>query len=76
MFPLTCDSSSFPGISHSELKRAREIGNGRCTAGLHYLELTELAARIKAREISPVEVTRAQLDRIAALDGELGSYVR
>ena len=43
---------------------------------LHYLELMELAACIKAREISPVDVTRAQLDRIAALDGELGSYVQ
>ena len=43
---------------------------------LHYLELMELAACIKAREISPVEATRAQLDRIAALDGELGSYVQ
>jgi amidase len=42
---------------------------------LHYLELTELAACIKARKISPLEVTRAQLDRIAALDGDLGSYV-
>jgi len=42
---------------------------------LHYLELTELAACIKAGKISPREVTRAQLDRIAALDGELGSYV-
>src|SRR5258708_2128463 len=42
---------------------------------LHYLELTELAALIKDRKISPPEVARAQLDRIAALDGELGSYV-
>src|SRR5260370_19067228 len=42
---------------------------------LHYLELTELAALIKDRKISPLEVARAQLDRIAALDGELGSYV-
>lgn len=41
---------------------------------LHYLELTELAARIRAREVSPMTVTRAQLDRIAALDGVLGSY--
>src|ERR1700754_849638 len=41
---------------------------------LHYLELTELAARIKAREVSPVAATRAQLDRIATLDGALGSY--
>jgi amidase len=41
---------------------------------LHYLELTELAARIKTREVSPVMVTRALLDRIASLDGALGSY--
>jgi amidase len=44
------------------------------TANLHYLQLAELAALIKAREISPVEATRAQLDRISALDGALGSY--
>ena len=43
---------------------------------LHFLELTELAARIEAREVSPVAVTRAQLDRIAALDGALGSYAQ
>jgi amidase len=44
------------------------------TTDLHYLELTELAARIRAHEISPVAVARAQLDRIASLDGALGSY--
>lgn len=43
-------------------------------ADLHFFELTELAARIRAREISPVAVARAALDRIAALDGRLGSY--
>jgi amidase len=48
---------------------------GTVVEDLHYLELTELAAHIKARKISPLEVARAQLDRIAALDGELGSYV-
>ncbi len=42
--------------------------------GLHYLELTELTRRIHAKEISPVEATQAQLDRIAALDGGLRSY--
>jgi amidase len=46
------------------------------TNDLHYLELTEIAARIRIREISPLEVTRALLDRIAAVDAELGSYVR
>lgn len=44
------------------------------SADLHYLQLTELAALIKAREVSPVEATRAELDRIAALDGSLASY--
>lgn len=43
-------------------------------ADLHYLQLMELAALIKARDVSPVEVTRAQLDRIATLDGALASY--
>lgn len=41
---------------------------------LHYLEITELAALIQARKISPVEVTQAQLARIEALDGRLKSY--
>ncbi|WP_249119753.1 amidase [Bradyrhizobium sp. AUGA SZCCT0158] len=46
------------------------------TADLHYLELTQIAARIRTRRISSPEVTRAHLDRIAALDGELASYVQ
>jgi amidase len=41
----------------------------------HYLELTEVARRIHAREISPVEATEAQIARIGALDGRLKSYV-
>jgi amidase len=44
------------------------------TTELHYLELMELAARIKAREVSPVAVTHALVDRIASLDEALGSY--
>lgn len=40
----------------------------------HYLTLSELAARIQAREISPVAVTRSQLERIACLDTELHSF--
>jgi amidase len=43
--------------------------------GLHYLQLTELSELLRTRAVSPVEVTRAQLDRIAALDGTLASYV-
>jgi amidase len=44
------------------------------TTDLHYLELSELAAHLQARRVSPIEVTRAQLDRIAGLDGTLGAY--
>jgi amidase len=42
--------------------------------GLHYLELMQLAAQIRAREVSPVAVTLAQLERIASLNSMLGSY--
>ena len=41
---------------------------------LHYLELVELAQRIRAKEISPVEATKAQLARIEKLDPALKSY--
>jgi len=42
---------------------------------LHYATLSGVASLIEAREVSPVEVTRHLLDRIAALDGDLHSYV-
>ena len=41
---------------------------------LHYMTITEVAALIKAREISPVEVTEAMLRRIEAIDGTYRSY--
>lgn len=40
----------------------------------HYLEAVEIGRRIQSKEISSVEATKAQLDRIAKLDGKLGSY--
>ena len=43
-------------------------------APLHYQTITEVAERIRSRELSPVELTEAQLNRIAELDGELKSY--
>lgn len=41
---------------------------------LHYLEAGALARLIRARELSPVEITTALLDRIADLDPSLHSY--
>ncbi|HEU5159469.1 MAG TPA: amidase family protein [Streptosporangiaceae bacterium] len=37
---------------------------------------TEIAAAVRAGEVTAREVTREHLDRIAALDGELGAFVR
>jgi amidase len=41
---------------------------------LHFLEILELADCLRKREITSVEATRNQLDRIAALDSHLNSY--
>ena len=41
---------------------------------LHYQTIAEVGSRLQSREISPVELTTAILDRIEALDGELKSY--
>jgi aspartyl-tRNA(Asn)/glutamyl-tRNA(Gln) amidotransferase subunit A len=41
---------------------------------LAYLSLSEVAALVAKRELSPVELTQATLDRISALDPKLHSY--
>jgi amidase len=41
---------------------------------LHYSGLLEVADRIAAGELSPVELTRHTLDRIAAVDGRLHGF--
>jgi aspartyl-tRNA(Asn)/glutamyl-tRNA(Gln) amidotransferase subunit A len=42
---------------------------------LCYWTITELAAKIQAKEISPVEIIQAQLDRIERLDSTLNAYL-
>ena len=41
---------------------------------IHHQSLMEVSTRIRRGETTSVEVTRAMLDRIAALDGELRAY--
>lgn len=43
--------------------------------GLAWLSVEELGRRYRTRELSPVEVTRALLDRIATLNGPLKSFL-
>jgi amidase len=42
---------------------------------LHEASLTQVSKLIESREVSPVELTRMMLDRIAALDGHFHSYI-
>ena len=42
---------------------------------LDFLSIAEAAALISARELSPVDLVRAQLDRIDQLDGGLKSFI-
>lgn len=45
------------------------------TSDLHHLTLTEAAALIRARQLSPVELVTAKLDRINSLDRRLHSFI-
>ena len=42
---------------------------------LYYLTIAESAKLIRTRKLSPVELTHAYLERIAALDGQINSFI-
>ena len=44
-------------------------------ADLHYLTISQAGALLQRRELSPVELTRAFLDRIEATDDQLHSFI-
>lgn len=59
-------------------KTATPAVTGTATAAaseLRYLSLENLAARIAARQVSPVEVTQAALDRIEQLQPKLNAFI-
>src|SRR5215469_9256937 len=45
------------------------------TTDLHFLTIAEAARLIEHRQLSPVELTQALLDRIAAIDPQLNAYL-
>jgi amidase len=73
-----------PFVAHAQQAEfARETENARTESLLnrggwmtdpHYATLTETADAIRSRKISPVELTKALLDRIAQLEPALHSY--
>src|SRR3984957_12793653 len=52
------------------LPRSRKL----LLSDLSFLTLLDVSRKIQSRALSPVEVTKAELDRIAALDPKLKSY--
>jgi aspartyl-tRNA(Asn)/glutamyl-tRNA(Gln) amidotransferase subunit A len=42
---------------------------------LHFMTIAEASAKIRAKTLSPVELTQAFMQRIAALDGQLNSHI-
>ena len=45
------------------------------TAELHFMSITQAAKLLERRQLSPVELTRAFLDRIEAIDPQLNAYL-
>ena len=45
-----------------------------CETPLHFKTITDIAAKIASKQLSPVDVTTAMLQRIDQLDGQLKSY--
>jgi len=45
------------------------------TTDLHYLTLHEMAEQIRTKQVSPVDATRATLDRIERLNPRLNAYI-
>ena len=42
---------------------------------LHYLSIADLSKLVHARKLSPVELTRALLDRIGSLEPQLNAFI-
>jgi amidase len=44
-------------------------------SGLHSLELLDVGRKIQSEDLTAVDVTQAQFDTIARVDGHLGGYL-
>jgi aspartyl-tRNA(Asn)/glutamyl-tRNA(Gln) amidotransferase subunit A len=45
------------------------------TSDLHFITISEASRLIQERKLSPVELTRAYLDRIEVIDAQLHAYI-
>src|SRR5205085_3874084 len=74
-FPGTCGSCARSPTRIRSAPRARSGMSAAGTSELAFTPALELAARIRARELSPVELTELYLERIERLDPQLNAFV-
>jgi len=65
-------AASYTGCSRTS--PMDQPGSSRDAEPLHYLSLRDVARRIQSKELSPVDLTKGLLDRIATIDPKLNSY--
>ena len=70
-----CIDAAFHFLSESAKGRGEEDIYMANVSELCTKTLVEVAELIKKKEVSPVELTQAMLNRISALDGKLYSYL-
>ncbi len=63
-----------PFTGCKERPSSSPVGVSEAGGDLYYVSLREIARRIQSRDLSPVDLTRLMLDRIARVDPQLKSY--
>src|SRR6202051_4328649 len=63
------------GLSGKTVHSTRTDGEARMIGDPHFLTIAEASKLIERRALSPVELTRTFLDRIAAIDPRLNAYL-
>ena len=67
--------AALPAAAAAYGRSAAATSASQITGPLHYASLADVAGLIAAREIQSSDLTQQMLDRIAAVDGRLQSYV-
>jgi aspartyl-tRNA(Asn)/glutamyl-tRNA(Gln) amidotransferase subunit A len=62
-------------VATAVLAAASAVAQRRANDDLTKLSIAEAGRRIAARQLSPVELTRAYLERIARIDARINSYI-
>src|SRR5207245_10664158 len=64
-----------PGSAGARRRRADDSVSGDLMSELCWASMADLGRMIATKQVSPVEVVRAHLDRIAAHDGKLRAFI-